>query len=163
MLHWCSLSGWGNEDILHCFDYKGSQYIVYARHWHSDNLRCIAKYRWRSVDTHFQKRAVTVQHTFLPIKAANTPLITVSNNSQLRLVMMQNQKLLTLRWRSFSEGGSDRTVYIFADKGCQYAAYNSVQQFTTQITNEAKPKIVDTPLTLIFRRAHWPYRTPFCR
>jgi len=29
MLHWRSLLWWGNEDILHCFDYKGSQYTVY--------------------------------------------------------------------------------------------------------------------------------------
>jgi len=53
--------------------------------------------------------------------------------------------------RSFSEAGSDRIAYLFADKGCQHAAYTSVQQFTTQITNDAKPKIVDALLTLIFR------------
>ena len=29
MLHWHSLSRWGNEDILHWFDYTGSHYIVY--------------------------------------------------------------------------------------------------------------------------------------
>jgi len=28
-LHWCSLSWWRNEDILYCFDWKGSQDIVY--------------------------------------------------------------------------------------------------------------------------------------
>jgi hypothetical protein len=47
-------------------------------------------------------------------------------------------------------GGSDSTTYLFADKGCQYTIYNSVQQFTTQITNDAKPKIVYALLTLIF-------------
>jgi len=55
-----------------------------------------------------------------------------------------------LRWRSFSQGGTDSTACLFGDKGCQYAVYNSVQQFTTQITNDAKPKIVDAPLTHIF-------------
>ena len=29
MVHWRSFSWWGNKDILHCFDWKGSQYIVY--------------------------------------------------------------------------------------------------------------------------------------
>ena len=62
---------------------------------------------------------------------------------------MQNQKLLMLRWRSFSEGGIDRTAYLFAEKSWQYAVYNTVQQFTTKINNDAKPKIVDALLTLI--------------
>jgi len=51
--------------------------------------------------------------------------------------MMQNQKSLMLGWRSFSEGGIDCTAYIFADKGCQYAVYINLQQFTTQITNNS--------------------------
>jgi hypothetical protein len=66
--------------------------------------------------------------------------------------MMQNQKSLTLCGHSFSEAGSDYTAYLFADKGCYYAMYNSLQQFRTQITNDAKPKIVETPLIVIFRR-----------
>jgi len=45
--------------------------------------------------------------------------------------------LLTLGWRSFSEGRIDRTAYLFANKVCQYGVYNTVQQFTTQITNDA--------------------------
>jgi hypothetical protein len=69
--------------------------------------------------------------------AANMPLIPVCNNSQLRLLMMQIQKSLTLQSGSFSEGRIDRTAYLFADKGCQYGVYNTVQQFTTQITNDA--------------------------
>jgi len=28
-LHCRSVSWWGNEHILHCFDWKGSQYVVY--------------------------------------------------------------------------------------------------------------------------------------
>jgi hypothetical protein len=104
MLHWRSLSWWGNEDNLHCFDYNGSQYIVYARHCHSDNLRCIAKYHWRSVDAHFQKWAATVPHTCLPITAAIMPLITVCNNSQLRLQMMQNHKSLRSCHTHFQKG-----------------------------------------------------------
>jgi len=36
-----------------------------------------------------------------------------------------------------------------AYKGSQYFIYETLQQFTTQTTNNATPKIVDTPLTLI--------------
>ena len=110
-LYWRSLSWWCNEDILHCFDYTGSQYIVYARHCHSYNPRCKAIYRWRS----------------------------------------------------FSEVGSDRTAYLVADKGWQYAAYNSLQLFTTQMTNDAIPKIIHAPLMLIFGRGQLPYRIHFCQ
>jgi hypothetical protein len=49
-----------------------------------------------------------------------------------------------------SERGIDDTAYLFSDKVCQYAVYKSVQQFTTQITIDAKLKIVDAPLTRIF-------------
>ena len=77
--------------------------------------------------------------------------------------MIQHQQPLMLCWCSFSEGGSNRNIYIFADKGCQYAAYNIVQQFTPQITNDAQPEIVNALLTLIFWREHWTYRRSFCR
>ena len=50
---------------------------------------------------------------------------------------MQNQKSLTLRSRSFSDGHIDCMAYLFADKGCQYGVYNTVQQFPTRITNDA--------------------------
>jgi hypothetical protein len=63
---------------------------------------------------------------------------------------MQSQISFMLCCHSFSQGGSDCTAYPFADKGCQYAVYISVQQVPTQIANDAKSKIVDDPLTLSF-------------
>jgi hypothetical protein len=35
-------------------------------------------------------------------------------------------------------------------KGGQYSIYDSPQPLTTLITNNAKPEIIDAPLTLIF-------------
>jgi len=52
--------------------------------------------------------------------------------------------------RTFSAGRSDLTANRFANKGYQYADYNSVQQFPTLINNHVKPKSIDTPLMLIF-------------
>jgi len=54
-----------------------------------------------------------------------------------------------LSWHSFSELDIYHTVYLFADNCCEYAVYNAVQQSTTQITNDAKPKVVDSLLMLI--------------
>ena len=36
---------------------------------------------------------------------------------------MQQPKLLTLRWRSFSEWGDDCGAVSFANKSCQYIDY----------------------------------------
>jgi len=57
---------------------------------------------------------------------------------------------LTLGGHSISEGGSDCTTSLFEDKGCQYAVYNSVQQFTTVITVDENSSVINAPLTLIW-------------
>jgi hypothetical protein len=90
---------------------------ILARHCQSDKPWHIVEYCWRSGDAHFQMGAVTVLHTFLLVKAANTPFIPVCNSSQLRLRKMQNQKLLTLLWCSFSWWGIDSTDIAFASNG----------------------------------------------
>jgi hypothetical protein len=66
------------------------------------------------------------------------------------LLKMQNQSSLTHCWCSFSWCGRGYAAIAFALKGGQYSIYVSVQPCTTQITNNAKPKIVNTLLTLIF-------------
>jgi len=63
--------------------------------------------------------------------------------------MMQGQKSLTLRWSSDSEWGSDRLSLSFAENASQYHISEPLQQSATQITNEARPKIIDALLTLI--------------
>jgi len=63
---------------------------------------------------------------------------------------MQDHKSLTLRWRSFSWCGREHASLSLAFKGGQYSIDDSLQPFTTLITRDAKPNIVDASLTLIF-------------
>jgi len=85
------------------------------------------------------------------------------NQSPLRLHMMHSQKSLTLRWRSFSEWGSDRVVYCFAKEGCQYIGYGKQRPGHFSITIHKRLKIVDASLTLIFRMGQWLCRSLFCQ
>jgi len=66
--------------------------------------------------------------------------------------MMQDQKLLTLHWRSFLGGGSNIVTTIFTHKGSQHIDYSVISLHSGLIIKDARTKIVDAPLTLIFRR-----------
>ena len=101
------------------------------------------------VDAHFHDAAGSMPLFLWLTKVAHTPFITVCNLSQLWLPKMQNQKLLTLRWRSFSSWGREHVAFSLSYKGGQYSIYDGLQPFTTLITNDAKPKIIDTLLMLI--------------
>ena len=46
-----------------------------------------------------------------------------SEEIAFQLPYVQDQKSLTLRWRSFSEWGSDRIACPFAYKDCQFIGY----------------------------------------
>jgi len=65
--------------------------------------------------------------------------------------MMQGQKWLTLHWHSFSRWGRECVAFSFANKGGQYVFYEYLQPIATQITQDARPEIVDAPLMLISR------------
>ena len=65
---------------------------------------------------------------------------------------MHDQKLWTLRWGSFLGGGSDIVTSILAQKGDRGIDYVSMAMHSTLIVHDARPKIVDALLTLIFRR-----------
>jgi len=43
-----------------------------------------------------------------------------------------------------------RVAFSFAYEGGQYLSYEYLQAITTQITQDARPEIVDAPLMLIF-------------
>jgi len=62
------------------------------------------KNHWCSVDAQFQNGAGSVRLALLPVKPTNTAFMNSLNQSSCRLPMMQDQKLLTLRWRSFCHG-----------------------------------------------------------
>jgi len=61
-----------------------------------------------------------------------------------------------LCWRSFPEWGREHVVFSFAYKGGQYLIYEWPQPIATQITQDARPKFIDSPLTLILP---WVYHT----
>jgi len=62
----------------------------------------------------------------------------------LRLSKMQDQKLLSLRWRSFLGGGNDIVNSIFAHKGGRYIDYGLMSMHSTLSVHDVGPKIVDT-------------------
>ena len=64
---------------------------------------------------------------------------------------MEDLKSLTLSGRSFAGLAREQVAYSFAFNAVQYLSYDYLQPIATQITQDAKPRIVDTPLTLISR------------
>jgi len=104
---------------------------------------------WRSVDAHFHDGAGRVLHSVLPIKAANNALMTDYNLSEAWFPRTHDQKLLTLRWHSFSWWGRVGIAICFAYKGSQKFLYDKLMPIGGVICQDAWPKIVDAPLTLI--------------
>ena len=88
---------------------------------------------------------------YLPREAAKSSLIEVCNHAPLILPKMQDLKLLTLIGRSFSRWGRERVAFTFAYKGGQYLNYDYLQPMPALRIQDGRPKIVDTPLTLISR------------
>jgi len=74
----------------------------------------------------------------------------------LQVTIMEGQQLLTLHWRSFSWWGREYFTFSFAYKGSQYFVYDYVQPIVHKITHETWPRIIDAPLTLIFRMGQGP-------
>ena len=66
--------------------------------------------------------------------------------------MMQDQKSLTLSWRSFLGGGSDIVSAIFSHEGGQNFDYSFISSHRCLIIQDARARIVDAPLTLNFKR-----------
>jgi len=73
----------------------------------------------------------------------------VCHCTALELSMMQDQKLLTLRWYSFLGGGSDMVVGPFAYKGGPYYHYGLMLSRRRLIFQDARLGICDALLTLI--------------
>jgi len=84
---------------------------------HIDYPRCEIFHCWRSVDAHFQDGAGSVSLLVLPIKHASASVMTICNLWPLRLPKMQDQKSLTLRWRSFPGWCRERLSPFFDHKG----------------------------------------------
>jgi len=75
--------------------------------------------------------------------------MTICNLLRPRLPMIHDQQLLTLRWRSFSWWGREGIAICFPYKGSQGFLYDWLQLIGGVISQNAWPKIVHAPLTLI--------------
>jgi len=95
-------------------------------------------------------------------KAVNNQFMTMCNLSPPRLPMIHDQQLLTLRWRSFSWWGMEGIAISFAYKGSHKFLYDWIHAIGGDISQDAWPKIVDAPLTLIFTIGQRGYCYPFC-
>ena len=71
---------------------------------HSDYQWWKTKNQWHSIDAHIQNGAGSLWLSLWPKEPADTTLKNSRKQSADRLQMMQDQKLLTLRWRSFCHG-----------------------------------------------------------
>jgi len=63
---------------------------------------------------------------------------------------MQDQASLQHRWRSFLGGGSDIITSIFASQGGRHIDYGLMPMHFGLSIPDARPEIMDAPLTLIF-------------
>jgi len=107
--------------------------------------------RPKAVDDHCYGRVVMSLRLFLPIQAANTFIMHLSNQVSDSWPDLQDKTSLTLYWRSFSEWCRERVAFCFDYKGGLYLICECLLPITTQVTQDAGRKIVDTPLTFIFR------------
>ena len=83
-----------------------------------DYSRCKPKDHCRSIDALSQIGAVTVLLSLLPKDAPNTSVVPNSNQITVRLPFLQDQELMTLLGRPFSESGSERAAVAFLYKSC---------------------------------------------
>jgi len=75
--------------------------------------------------------------------AADTLIIDRKDHIALELPDLPDKTLLMLGWSSMSEWGRQHVARLFAYRANQYCIYESSQPIATQITNDARPKIVD--------------------
>jgi len=120
------------------------------------------KNRWRSIDAHYQHRAVTVPDSLLPINTADTLIMDNSEQIASQTTYLHNQKSLTLCWRSFQACRCYHVTFSFAYQVGRYVSYGQQQANRFPINSLTRPKIVEAPLTLIFRTSLSPYRCLFC-
>jgi len=99
---------------------------------------------------------------FLPIEAVNSSGMSSYIRAMPWLPNTNDHKLLTLCWRSFSGWGNIYDMHCCSGKGRHSIVYESLPQSNTWISQDARPKIVHAPLTLIFRIGQGAYRYWFC-
>jgi len=113
--------------------------------------------RWRSVDADFHDGAGRVLLSVLPIKAAKNSFVTQYNLSEVWFPRTHDQKLLTLRWHSFSWWGREGITVCFAYKGGKEFLSDWLQPIGGVISPDAWPKIVYAPLMVILPQLYPQY------
>ena len=81
---------------------------------------------------------------FLPIKAVNNTDMRTKIRVMPWLPNMQDLKLFTPRWCLFSGFRREHVAVVFGSTGSQYLINGCLQPIGTKITQDWKPKIVDT-------------------
>jgi len=109
------------------------------------------KNRRHSVDTEFRNRAGSISFSLLLIKVPCMWFINVCDQMPCRETIMQSQTLLMYCWYTFSEWGRECVSFSFVYKWSLYLIYKCLHPIANQITQDARPKIIGSPLTLIFR------------
>jgi len=99
---------------------------------------------------------------FLLIKAVNSSVMSSNIGVMPWLPHTQDQKLLTLHWRSSSDRGREHVAVVLAPKGSQYLINGYLQPIRTEITQDANLNIIDPPLLLILRMGQWPCYSLCC-
>ena len=84
------------------------------------------------------------------------------HNATLILATMLDQQWVMLHWPSFWGWGRERVASVFAPKGGQYLIYRCLKSIASWITQDARPKIDDAPLMLIFKLGRWVCCFCFC-
>jgi len=110
--------------------------------WRANNYRY-------SIDAHCHDSAGIVSLSPLGIKTLNIVIMYSNDWITVELPDLQDQYLLTLCWSSLSRWGRERVALSFAYKASHYLITKWVQPIATQITHDARLKIVDVPLTII--------------
>jgi len=106
---------------------------------------------WRTIDVYFHDGVTQLSWTVSNEKAPRTSYMNFCHNATLRLAKMQDQQSLTLHSRSLSGWGREHLSNVFAPKGGQFLIYGCFQPIASWITHDARLKIIDARLTLIFR------------
>jgi len=84
--------------------------------------------------------------------AADTMTMGFQDCIVISLFKIEDQKLLELHWHSLLWGGTNIVNTIFAHNGGQHFDCRFMLLHSSLVIEDARPEIVDGPLTLIFRR-----------
>jgi len=89
---------------------------------------------------------------FLLIKATDTLIMYHCDQVFISSWDLQDQKSLTVRWRSFLECGKDHVSFLFTYYVSQYIQFGRLWLCSPCIGENASLKIVDAPLMLTIKK-----------